>query len=293
MVVVLSVTGEAIRLERHLGRWLDVAVFAARIEVFSEKRKFGLAVVEFRHVPVVSGMAGGAVLAQPGFVHVVFAVAGHAAGGRIGETLIGVTVGAFAPRVRAGQREVGLRMIEPDLLPLRAGVAGFAALAEIAFVLVVGPMTGDAGAGEIGVVLVSMTADAFDAPMRGVDRKVRLRMIEPDLLPIGFVVAALALGSKLTFVRFVWLMACRAVGRCLTVQIARPMTGLAIDAHVLFAQRIVGDLMIEARGLEDHDVLVAAAVIGVAGEARLSGRLEASVEAAARGEIGRDLFVAI
>jgi hypothetical protein len=67
-------TGETVGLERDLGRWLGVTVFAARIYVFSEKSKFGLAVVESRHLPVVGRMAGGAVLAQTGFVHIVFAM---------------------------------------------------------------------------------------------------------------------------------------------------------------------------------------------------------------------------
>ena len=75
VIVVFLMTGQAVHLESDLGRRLDVAIFAARIDMLAEKRKFCLGVIELRDIPIVHRMARRAVLAQPGFVHILVAVA--------------------------------------------------------------------------------------------------------------------------------------------------------------------------------------------------------------------------
>ena len=75
VIVVFLMTGQAVHLESDLGRRLDVAIFAARIDMLAEKRKFRLGVIELRDIPIVHRMARRAVLAQPGFVHILVAVA--------------------------------------------------------------------------------------------------------------------------------------------------------------------------------------------------------------------------
>ena len=200
---------------------------------------------------------------------------------------------AFGACMSAGQSELGLRMVEAGLIPLRAGVAGLATLPEIAFVFVIGPMAGNAGCREIDITLVDMTGHALGAPVGGLDRKIRFRMIEADFFPVGFVVAALALGPELPFVRLVGLVARSAVRRRFAIRLVRHVTGPAFDVRVLFPQRIVGQAVIEIDGLKDHDVLFPPGVIGVARAAWLTCRLITSVVAASSGIVGRDLFVAV
>jgi hypothetical protein len=144
VVIVLLVAGQAVGFEGDLRRGLDVTILAARRDVFSDEGKLGLRVVKFRNVPIICRVARGAVLTQSVLMHILVPVARNA-GRRYGVALIRMTVLTLGTSMSAGERKLRLPVIEPEVPPLHTRVTCFAARAEIAFVLVVSPMAGNAG----------------------------------------------------------------------------------------------------------------------------------------------------
>ena len=106
-----------------------------------------------------------------------------------------------------------LVVVEGDHLPLPVVVAALTLGAELALVLIILLVTGDARrwcALEFGI---SVTVFADDITVFSGEREFRLAVIEQGFLPVTFLVAVGALGTQTAFVFVVLLVARKAIRR--------------------------------------------------------------------------------
>ena len=142
--------------------------------------------------------------AEAAFVGIVLAVAGDAVGGRAGESLIHMAIGALGFGMTVQQGESRLGMVEARSLPAALVVAVGALCAEISLVLVILAVAGKAvGRRRAMFCSCAMAAHAGCASMLAPQRKVRPRMVEclfgkDDGLRIASLVLGMA-GPALTF----------------------------------------------------------------------------------------------
>lgn len=142
LLIVGTMTPDALK-RRALELRIAVTLLAAHVHMLARERKFRLAVVEARFLPVALGVTTGAVLAERALVCVVFFVAAIAVRGRVTPLCTGFV--AIATRdpgigVPTAQHEIGQAMIkglfvqrrDVRLAPLVVGVA-FAAFAVADF----------------------------------------------------------------------------------------------------------------------------------------------------------------
>jgi len=177
---------------RALELLVDVAVLALDLGVRTGEREVALAVIEGGIGPLCGAVTALALGTEVAFVLVVFLVAAIAIGRRAFELLVHVALFAVYGRVRIGQGEVGLAVVERSIVPLCGAVAGLALGAEVAFVLVVFLVAAIAIGRRAFELLVGVAILAFQAGMGTGERQQRLAVVKIQHLA-GAIVASQAI----------------------------------------------------------------------------------------------------
>jgi hypothetical protein len=144
-------------------------------------------------------------------------------------------------------------MIEMDVSPTAAGVAGLTGFAEVAFVIVVLQVAGNTGRIEfIGERVLAVAAGTFLFGMLAVQQEIRVAVvIETGVVPAFRAVTVSALVAAAPFMRVVLGMTVVALGR----RVLERVVLMAIEAgglQVFADQRISGRIMIEFDVLPFH-----------------------------------------
>ena len=140
-----------------------------------------------------------------------------------------------------------LVVIEDDRLPIPVVVTALALGAEIALVLIILLVTGDAGRRGALEFWISVAVLANDIPVFPGQREFCLAVIEKSFLPVAFLVTVGALGAQTAFVFVVFLVARKTIRRCVA---ELDLWFVAIAAQSFRAQmpaleHEVGELMVE------------------------------------------------
>ena len=158
-----------------------------------------------------------------------------------------MTGGTLGLAVRADQRIAGvLAVVEAHFRPAAAGMAGFAALAEMPFVIVVFEMTRDAGHLEfVRERVFTMATVAVLLRMLAVEYEIRIPIvIEARIVPATRAVAVAALIAATTIVCIVFRVTVVALRR----GVLKRVVGMAVETCrllVLADQRVVGRVVVE------------------------------------------------
>lgn len=246
--VTLTVATDAVlgRIAEHVRR---VALAAVGFRVPAEQREAGEIVVEEDVVlPRRLAVAVETLRALRTFVGIVVLVAGEAIPLqlRIIDRL-DMTRGAFGFAVRADQRVARiLAVVEAHFRPTAAGVAGFAALAEMPVVIVILAMAGDAGHVElVGERVLAVAALATLLGVLAVEHEIRIAIvIEARIVPAPRAVAVAAFIAAAAIVRIVFCMTVVAFRR----RVPERVIGVAVEACrflVLADQRVPGCIVVE------------------------------------------------
>ena len=215
-----------------------VAGVAIEILMGSGQRIFGLlGVIEAPATPAVRVVTKGTFFSEPPLMKLVFVATG-ASRLRVFERSGVVTLFAWHDGVTADQREGSEIVIERHgLSPAGIRVTLLAAASEPPHVHVIALMTGGAIRRQLVVKQVAgVTAVAFDARMRSVQRKLRALMIELHALPPALVVTRAALAAVPPLMNVLQTVTIGAAGR--RVGVALPgMAGPALDRAMGAPQR--------------------------------------------------------
>lgn len=180
---------------------------------------------------VVAGMAGGAV-----------AIGGQPLAGL-------VAIGALRTRMRAGERELRLAVVEIPDAPVARAVAAAAIVAVTALMAVVLAMTAHAFARGVRVQLGLMAIGALSGAMFADQHKLAAIVTEAALLPVVFLVAIRAATAQTRFVLVVFQVAIEAFMPRLDLFDWLHMAGLAFGYPVFAEQGKFGRLVVIELGL--------------------------------------------
>ena len=223
MRVILAMTRQAIRRQRRLCDVLgDMAGLTIEIAMGSGERVPRLRIVIVAPtLPAIRVVAEPTVRPQAAFMMLV-AVAGVAIQRRALELQRTMTFLAGNDGMAADQRKPRDVMIEGRRFsPAGLSVTLVAAVSELALVLVVLLVTGQAGRCElVAIEIPGMTEIAFDLRMRVSQRVFRLAMIEMNRFPLALVVAAFAFDAVASAVNVLNLMAIHTPGADTLVALA-------------------------------------------------------------------------
>src|SRR5579883_2184529 len=295
--VIHAVTAHAAGLELLRRNGSGVAIEASQFGVRTGQRPMRIArVIEARLLPLHVAVAAVAVGPQPAGVRVLSAVTADTGGRQLRLHVSGaMAVLALQLGVRAEEREARrLQVIEARGLPATRRVTGAAVGAAIPVVNVVGRVTGHAILRRALVAIAAVTLGAGQRGMRPVERESRLVVVEARLPPGARAVAGRTIPSQPAAMRIVADVAGAAVARCRPIRLPRRVTGGACQPGMRAPQRKIGEVVIESRGIELHDVGAAPEVIHVT-RAALRGRhgRRVPVQAAMAANVRGDLLVAI
>ena len=163
-----------------------------------------------------------------------------------------------------------LCMIKFGGLPSGCGMTTRALGPTLTAMYVIRRMARHAHAGRSFVPIPEVTFCAPHGLMFVVQRKGRLAVIEPDLLPGFRVMTGGAILSQLALVRFLRLVARHAFAGGLAEFLAVQVTTVAGNDRVRTSQRKVSGFVTEGLPVEFHDVSITPLMLHVAGAA-LSG----------------------
>ena len=196
--------------------------------------------------------------------------------------------------VRAHQREAGfLFMIKLGVGPGSLRVAVAAGSPALAAMHVVGRVAAGAGRGCCLPAIAGVAGRAGDLRMAGLQRKLRLRMVEVRLRPAGRLMAGGAVGTQLALVRLDLAMTVDALAGRVAEFLSGRMAAGAGDAAVCSIQLEVGLAVVEGGGQHRGDAAVPAQVFAVAGAALGAGDLRSpAMEAALLLQLRGDVLVA-
>jgi len=158
-----------------------------------------------------------------------------------------VAGGALGFSMRADQRVAGvLAVVEVNVRPAAAGMAGFTALTEVSFVVVVFTVAGDAGHIElIGERIFAVAAVAALLGVLAVEYEIRIAVVvETGVVPALRVMAVAAFIAAAAIVCVVFRMAIETFRR----RALEGIVGMAVEAGgllVLGGQGIPGGVVIE------------------------------------------------
>ena len=174
-----------------------------------------------------------------------------------------VDMGVCAQELIAGL----LQMIVLGGLPFLGHVALAALLASRSTVLIVGGVTAGAGPRRRLVAARDVTRIAGERGVGSCQLELGLVMIELAAGPAHGAVALAARFGELPVVHVVRLVTADAGRRRLAPCLSRLVAAGALERRMRAFQREVGQVMVEARGIELHDIGCAALVLRVAGAA--------------------------
>lgn len=182
------------------------------------------------------------------FMSIIVFVAGQAVALELHvEDRLDMTGGALDFAVRTDQRVAGiLAMVEVNVRPTATGVAGFAALTEMSFVIIVFAVAGDAGHIElIGERVLAVAAVAALLGMLAVEHEIRIPVvIEARIVPAARAVAVTARIATAAIMCIVLRMTVIALGRCTLERVI----SMAVEARgflVLADQGVSGGFVVE------------------------------------------------
>ena len=160
-----------------------------------------------------------------------------------------------------------LEMVELRRLPFLGHVALAAVIAARSTMFIVGLMAAHAGLGRLLVPPSDVACIAGHGHVRARQFEVRLVMIELAAGPAQGTVAFAARLRELFVVDVVFLVAADAGRGSFAPSLAFLVAAFAVERSMRSLEREVGEVMIELRAAELHDVGVAASVLRMAGAA--------------------------